>query len=89
MMHGFLQFFPNSGGVLLSIVCSCLHGAVCHCRTEQIRDSRQLLNVADIKYRCLSNGDHSFRFLNRFGKFIQSPNRKSEMFSLLDAQWIN
>ena len=41
---------------------------------------RQLLNVANIKHRFLSNAGNSVRFLNRFGKFIRSMNRISEMF---------
>ena len=38
---------------------------------------RKLLNVANIKHYCLSNGGHSVQFVIRFGKFIQSPNRVS------------
>ena len=75
----------QSGGVPLSVVRPYLHAAVCHCHPQNkfvIRSkmARQLFNVAEIKYRCLSNGGHSVRFLNRFGKFIQSSNRISEMF---------
>ena len=75
----------GSGGVPLSVVHPCLHDAVCHCHTYNkfmIRSkmARQLFNVAEIKYRCLGNGAHWVRFLNRFGKFIQSLNRISEMF---------
>ena len=33
----------------------------------------------------LSNYGNSVRFLNRFGKFIRSSNRISEMVSLLDV----
>ena len=40
----------------------------------------QLFNVANIKYRCLSNGGHSVRFLNRSGKFVQPSIRISEVF---------
>ena len=47
---------------------------------------RQLFNVADIKYRCLSNGGHSLRFLNRSEKFIQSLDIIHEKsFPLFDA----
>ena len=69
-----------------SVVRPCLHGTVYHCQTQNnnfvIRSkmARQLFNVANIKYRCLSYGGHSVRFLNRSGKFIQSSNRVSEMF---------
>ena len=69
-----------------SVVRPCLHGTVYHCQTQNnnfvIRSkmARQLFNVANIKYRCLSYGGHSVRFLNRSGKFIQSSNRISEMF---------
>ena len=43
--------------------------------------ARQLFNVAKIKYHCLNNGGHSVRFLNRFGKFIQSSNKISDVSS--------
>ena len=43
---------------------------------------RQLFNVASTKYRCLGNGGHSVRFLNRLGNFFQSSNRISEKFFL-------
>ena len=51
--------------------------------TKQLRDARQLCIVANIKQRFVSNGGHSVRFLNRFGIFIGSSNRMSEMFPYL------
>ena len=44
--------------------------------------ARQLFNVANIKYRFLSGSGHSVRFLNGFGKLIQSSNRISEKLFL-------
>ena len=45
--------------------------------------ARKLFNLANIKYGLRNNGGHSVRFLNRFGKCIQSSNRISEVFPYL------
>ena len=77
----------NSSIAGVSAIClrPCLHSAVCHCHTQNkfvipSKNGEAIFNVAEIKYHFLSNGGHSVRFLNRFGKFIQSSNRISEMF---------
>ena len=73
--------------VMLSVVrpfCMALYVIVKHKTTSwfEAKMARQLFNVAKT-YRCLSNGGHSVRFLNRFGKFSQLSNRISEKFSLI------
>ena len=70
--------------LLCVLVCMALCVIVKHETTSwfKAKMARQLFNVANIKYHCLSNGGHSIRFLNRFGKVSQSPNRISEKFAL-------
>ena len=67
--------------------CCLFCALVCIALCVIVKQERQLFfNVANIKYRSLSNSGDSIRFLNRSGKFIQSSNRISEMFSsLLDV----
>ena len=68
--------------LLCALVCMALCVIVTH-KTNlwfEAKMARQLFNVGEIKYRCLSNGGQSVIFVNRFGKFIQSSNRISEMF---------
>ena len=65
-----------------------LRGALSLPNTKQPPDSnkkmaRQLFNVANIEYCCLSNDGDSVRFLNRFRKFTPSSNRIPKKFSLL------
>ena len=71
------------GGIPLSVVCPCLHGAVRHRQIQNnlmIRSKNGEANVANVKYCFLSNDGHSVRFLNRFGKFIYLSLTISEMF---------
>ena len=80
--------FFTPGGVPPSVVRPRLHGAVCHCQTQttswfEAKMARQLFNVANIKYRCMSNGGHSVRPVNRIRKFIESSTRIPEKFSLI------
>ena len=69
-------------------MCPCLCGTVCHCQTQnnllfEAKITRQLFNVANIKYRFLSD---SVRFLNKFRKFIQHRIEYLKSFSLLDTR---
>ena len=69
--------------LLCARVCMVL-GVIVEYKTNlrfEVKMARQLLFiVANIKYRCLSNGGHPGQHLNRFGKFIQSLDRISETF---------
>ena len=45
--------------------------------------AKQMFNVANVRYRFLSNYGHSVRFLNRFGNVFIHAVRYQKCFSLL------
>ena len=65
--------------LLCAIACLALCVIAKHKTIRFIRSKNDLAtkNVAEIKYRFLSDSSHSALLVNRFGKFIQSSNRIS------------
>ena len=68
-----------------------LRGALSLPNTKQPRDSkqkmaRQLFDVVNIEYCCLSNDGHSVRLINKLRKLLSHRIKYKKCFSLPDVQ---